>query len=195
MTAVVGIFKDRDSTEEAIDRLIKEGVDRDDIGVAWRDKTVRQPEEIETAEYQDHFEDAGSEAGKGAVGGAVGGAATGAGTILLASAGIALLPGIGALLAAGALAATAAGAAAGAVGGGVTGGILGALFGASDHDATKVTETQTRYRDVVERDGFVVTIDTDDSGLPHARSAMEAAEADEITMIGGDGSTLRSVSG
>lgn len=195
MTTVVGLFKDRDSTESAIDRLMNSGISSDAVGVIWRDRSVDQPEQIERVHYEDHFEDAGSEAAKGATGGAVGGAATGAGTMLLASAGVALLPGIGALLAAGTVAATAAATAAGAVGGGVTGGVLGAILGASDDGATKVTDTETRYRETIERDGFVLTIDVDgDQDLDDARAAMDDAGADEVTLLEGEDSSLRNAS-
>ncbi len=163
MTTVVGIIENQQKAEEVIPALVGSGIDRDSIGLMWRDRNVQQPEEIRVASYHDHHEDASSEASKGAVGGAVGGATTGAGTMLLAAGGLALIPGIGAFLAAGTLAATAAAAAAGAIGGGVTGGLLGALIGATDDDATKEVETSTRYREAIEREGYLITVDTHDA--------------------------------
>lgn len=192
MATVVGVFDDRTSTETAIEDMVDSGIDRDAIGVIWRDRTVSQPEEVETIRYVDHFEGPSAEAAKGAVGGAVGGAAAGVGTMLLASAGLALIPGVGALLAAGTVAATVAAAAAGAIGGGVTGGLVGALLGAADHDATKVTEKHTVYRDAIERDGFIVTIESDDPSVDAAKESLDHAGATEISVLAGTGLPLRS---
>lgn len=184
MPTVVGVLRDREQAEQAIPDMVGAGVDRDSIGIMWRDKTVNQPEEIKVATYHDHHEDAASEAGKGAVGGAIGGATTGAGTMLLAAGGLALLPGIGAVLAAGTLAATAAAAAAGAIGGGVTGGLLGALIGASDSDATKEVDTTTLYRDAIEREGYLVSVDTDTDGQARDVSGiMEEVGATDVSIL------------
>lgn len=172
MPTVVGVIENQEKAEQVIPALVANGIDRDSIGLMWRDRNVQQPEEIRVASYHDHHEDASSEAGKGAVGGAIGGATTGAGTMLLAAGGLALIPGIGAFLAAGTLAATAGAAAAGAIGGGVTGGLLGALIGATDDDATKEVETTTRYREAIEREGYLISVDAHDT-----------AEASEVTDI------------
>jgi hypothetical protein len=183
MPIVAGIFSDRDATESGLSELYQEGYGKDQIGVIWRDRSYSEPvDEFEYRErhYADEHGDVAEEAGKGAAGGAVGGAAVGAGTVLFASAGLALIPGIGALLAAGTAAATLAGAAAGAVGGGVTGGIVGALIGAGDEDGD-VTEVQTRYRDAMSGDGFVVTIDTDSP--EDAADALRDAGAEQVTVI------------
>ena len=103
MPAVVGVFPCRQETETAIDSLVALGVDKDSIGVVWREKSVPKQEEVEVIVYVDHFEDPGTEAKKGAVGGAIGGGAAGVGSVLLASAGgVVLATPIGALLAVGA---------------------------------------------------------------------------------------------
>ncbi|MDX1469687.1 MAG: hypothetical protein R3258_10135 [Acidimicrobiia bacterium] len=183
MPTIIGVYTDRETTEQAIDGLTSGGVASDAIGVMWRDRSVAEPGEIKVVSYQDHHSTAASEAGKGVVGGAVGGAATGAGAVLLASAGVALIPGIGALLAAGTAAAAAIGAAAGAVGGGVTGGLFGAVLGAGDNEATKVVETQTRYRDVIERDGFVVTVEASDDETSEIVELMYSSGADDVSVL------------
>jgi hypothetical protein len=185
MKTVVGVFNDEEAVETAIPRIADQGISNEAIGVMWRDHTVEEPEEVEVVSYRDHHEDPGAEAGKGAAGGAIGGAATGAGTILLASAGIALLPGIGALLAAGTAAATAAGAAAGAVGGGVTGGLIGLLIGAGDDEATKVTEEKTVYRNALERDGYLVSVDTPDDKAADVERILADAGATDVTTVDG----------
>lgn len=187
MPTVAGIFYDRDATERALSEIYQSGFGNEQVGVIWRDRSYAGHDDIDTYDYQDrHFEeqhgDVAEEAGKGAAGGAVGGAAAGAGTVLLASAGLALIPGVGALLAAGTAAATLAGAAAGAVGGGVTGGLVGALIGAGDDDA-ELTETHTRYREAIHGDGFVVTIATDEASVPDAEDALAEAGAEDVTIV------------
>lgn len=183
MTTVVGMFPDRNTTEDAIELLVQNGVERDALGVMWRDKSVRQPEIIKTVGYEDHHSDVGSEAAKGFAGGAIGGATAGAGTMLLASAGVALIPGVGALLAAGTLAATALAAGAGAVGGGATGGLLGALIGATDSDATKVVAEHTRYRTALDRDGFLLTVETSPKHSTFISEVMRKAGALDVSVL------------
>lgn len=183
MPTVTGIFYDRDATERALSELYQHGFDNEQVGVIWRDRSYSDP--VDTYEYKDrHYEDqhgdAAEEAGKGAAGGAVGGAAAGAGTMLLAAAGLALIPGIGPLLAAGTAAATLAGAAAGAVGGGVTGGVIGALVGAGNDEA-EVAETHTHYREAISGEGFVVTVETDSTA--DAVDALEDAGAEHVRVL------------
>lgn len=183
MPTIIGVYQDREKTEQAVDTLTSGGVSADAIGVMWRDRSAPEPGEIKVVSYQDHHSSAASEAGKGALGGAVGGAATGAGAVLLASAGVALIPGIGALLAAGTAAAAAIAAVAGAVGGGVTGGIFGAVLGAGDNEATKVVETRTRYRDAIERDGFLVTVEAADDEASEVVDLMESSGAEDVSVL------------
>lgn len=194
MPAVVGVFPDRDETEGAIDQLVDLGVDPDVLGVVWREKSVPKREEIEVIVYVDHFEDPATEARKGAIGGAVGGGAAGVGGVLLASAGgVVLATPIGALLAAGTIAAAAIAAAAGAVGGSITGGVIGALLGATDHDATKVTQKESQYRDVIERDGFVLTVTTDEEHVDEVSDALARVGATDISVLRERGSQPRTV--
>lgn len=185
MSTVTGIFDDRVSAEKAIDQIEDRGVPRAAVGVVWRDRLVSEPDEITVVGYEPHHDTAGSEAAKGAAGGALGGAAAGAGTILLATAGVALLPGIGAVLVAGTAAATAAAAAAGGVGGAVTGGLIGALIGAADDDASKVSETRRELHNAITREGVVVTIDTLQTGLAtsEATEILESAGANEVDLL------------
>lgn len=185
MTTVAGIFQDRSSAEQAIGRIGERGISSDAVGVVWSDRLVKQPEEITVVGYEPDHDSAGTEAAKGAAGGALGGAATGAGTVLLASAGVALLPGIGAVLAAGTAAAAAAAAAAGGVGGAMTGGLIGALIGATDDDATKVSETRRELHDAIEREGVVVSIDTAQTNLSTSEAAeiLESAGAERVRLL------------
>lgn len=194
MPAVVGVFPDRDETETAIDQLVALGVDPDALGVVWREKTVGKYEETERVVYVDHFEDVGTEARKGAIGGAVGGGAAGVGSVLLATTGgVVIGSPIGALLAVGTLAAAAVAGAAGVVGGSVTGGVLGALLGATDHDATKKTVTETEYRDVIERDGFVLTVTADEDDVDRVSEAVAKVGASDISVLREHGYSPRTV--
>jgi hypothetical protein len=185
MSTVTGVFEDRASAEQAIDQIEDRGVSRDAVGALWKERLVREPEEITVVGYKPHHDTAGSEAAKGAAGGAIGGAATGAGTILLASAGVALLPGIGAVLAAGTAAAAAAAAAAGGVGGAVTGGLIGALIGATDDDASKVSGIRRQLHSAIEREGVVVSIDTlqTDLSLTETAEILESTGAEDVRLL------------
>ncbi len=194
MPAVVGVFPGREETESAIDHLVALGIDPDAIGVVWRERSVPKHEEIEVTVYVDHFEDPAAEAKKGAIGGAVGGGVVGVGGVLLASAGVvALATPIGAFIAAGTLAASAVATAAGAVSGGVAGGLIGALLGATDHDATKVTKVDTQLRDVIERDGFAMTIDADEAKVDGVVEALSLVGARDISVLREHGDQPRTV--
>ena len=68
-----------------------------------------------------------------------------------------------------------------------------ALLGAADHDATKVKTTETQYRDAIERDGFVVTIETTEDKVDHASNALAAAGATDISVLREHGDSPRTV--
>jgi hypothetical protein len=194
MPAVVGVFPDRQETESAIDELVGLGIDQDSIGVVWRERSVPSQEVVEVIVYVDHVEEPAVEARKGAIGGAVGGGAAGIGGVLLASAGgVVLATPIGALLAVGTVAAAALAGAAGAVGGSITGGVIGALLGATDHDATKVKSTETSYRDAIQRDGFVLTIETTEDRLEQASDSLAEVGAKDISVLREQGNRPRTV--
>lgn len=194
MPAVVGVFPDRNETETAIDQLVDLGIDSDSLGVVWREKTVGKHEETERVVYIDHFDEPGTEARKGAIGGAVGGGAAGVGSVLLATTGGVIIGSpIGALLAVGTLAAAAVAGAAGVVGGSITGGVIGALLGATDHDATKKVITETEYRDVIERDGFVLTVTAEEGEVDRVLDAMAQVGATDLSVLRGRGEGLRTV--
>lgn len=194
MPAVVGVFPGRDETESAIDDLVDLGIDHDAIGVVWREKSVPKQEVVEVFVYVDHFEDPATEARKGAIGGAVGGGVTGIGSVLLASAGgVVLATPIGSLLAVGSVAAAALAGAAGLMGGSLAGGLIGALLGATDHDATKVKTTETQYRDAIERDGFVVTIETSEESVEETTEALVSVGATDVSVLRGSRESPRTV--
>lgn len=192
MPTILGVFRDQTDPDKVIEELVRSGTDRQHIGLVWREKIVRKAEEIEVVTYVDHFEGPAIEAKKGAWGGVLGGAAFGVASALLAGAGIVLGPNIAVILGGGTAAAAAAAAAAGAAGGGLAGTALGALLGATDRGATKVITTETEYHDVTETDGFVITVEAGSERAAKETENLEAAGATEITILGAEGSTLRS---
>ncbi len=105
-------------------------------------------------------EGAGTGAGIGAVVGGAGGLLTGLGLMAI--------PGVGPVVAAGWLAATAVGAVAGAVAGGTAGGIIGAMTssGVSEEDAHV-------YAEGVRRGGSLVTAKVDDALVPEAETILK----------------------
>lgn len=133
-----GLFRDRESAENAYRSLTERGYTRDDVNVVMSDETRKT-----------HFADDDSELGSKAlegmgVGSAVGGTV---GALLAAIAAIGtsvLLPGLG-LVVAGPLAAALAGAGAG----GVTGGLIGALVGSG------IPEERAKYYDEGVRNGGI----------------------------------------
>jgi len=109
-----------------------------------------------------HAEADDSNAGEGAgIGAALGGAAG-----LLAGIGMIAIPGIGPVVAAGWLAATAAGAAAG----GVAGGIVGALTSAGHSE-----EDANYYAETVRRGGTVVSVQAADEQVPAIEAILDGA--------------------
>jgi hypothetical protein len=117
---VTGLFRDRDSAEQAYQSVQDRGYTRDDVNLAMSDDTRERyfNDDVRVTEL-------GSKAAEGAgVGGAIGGT-VGAIAAAIAAVGTTLaVPGLG-LVIAGPLAAAVAGAGAGAA----TGGIVGALIG------------------------------------------------------------------
>jgi hypothetical protein len=127
MTTITRTYDDFDDAKDAVNELKAMGVRDSDISL------------VASKEHDDTVAD-GVATGAG-VGGAVG-AATG----LLTGIGLLAIPGVGPVVAAGWLAATAAGAAAGAVAGGAAGGIIDALTssGVAERDAHAYAESVRR---------------------------------------------------
>jgi uncharacterized protein YjbJ (UPF0337 family) len=133
-----GLFRDRDSAENAYRSLAERGYSRDDVNVIMSNETRKK-------HFPDDDSELGSKALEGmAVGGAVGGTV---GALLAAIAAIGtqvLLPGLG-LVVAGPLAAALAGAGVGSA----TGGLVGALVGAG------IPEERAKYFDEGIRNGGI----------------------------------------
>ena len=112
---VVCLFDDQPTAEAAIHRLTTAGFQEQQIGVAVRDP--KQQKEI--------TEGTGTQAAEGAKTGAVSGGVVGGVVGLLAGVGALVIPGIGPIIAGGALASTLAGAGIGAAAGGLVGALVG----------------------------------------------------------------------
>jgi hypothetical protein len=122
-TTIAGLFAEREAAERAINDLKDAGFAGDQIGVAMRDRTAQG----------ELAEDTGTKAAEGATTGALGGGVLGGLVGFLVGIGALAIPGIGPVVAGGALA-TAFGlgggtAVAGAGIGAAAGGIAGALVG------------------------------------------------------------------
>jgi hypothetical protein len=138
---MTGMFRDRESAEQAYASLTERGYTGDDISLLMSEEARRRhfPSDAPGTEL-------GSKAAEGAgVGAAVGGG-LGAALAALAAIGTIAVPGLG-LVAMGPLAAALAGGAAG----GVTGGIVGALIGSG------IPEERARaYEEGVKQGGIVM---------------------------------------
>jgi hypothetical protein len=166
-TTVAGTFHDRDSAERAVNALKDAGYSGDQIGVAMRDRTAQGQ----------LVEDTGTRAAAGAATGAVGGGLLGGLVGFLVGLGALAIPGIGPVVAGGALA-TAFGVAggtavAGAGIGAAAGGLVGALVGLG------IPEEEARYHENRFRAGDVlVTVNAGAGRATEAAGILERHGAD-----------------
>lgn len=166
MKTVTGLYDSYQDATAAVFRLEHLGVPRDEISiVANNEQNWYQPPAYTSASAE-----TGAEAGAGL--GAVAGGASG----LLAGLGLLSIPGIGPVVAAGWLVATAAGAAAGAVLGGATGGLIGALTGSGVPH-----EHASFYVEGVRRGGTLVTARVEDAMADEAQAALREGSVDMET--------------
>ncbi|ESW67549.1 hypothetical protein NKI32_00005 [Mesorhizobium sp. M0761] len=140
MKTVTGLFDNYDDASDAVGELEAIGVPQADISIVANNSD----DWYDDGDTSNAAEDAAGGAGLGAVIGGAGG--------LLTGLGIMAIPGVGPVVAAGWLAATAVGAVGGAVVGGAAGGIVGALTesGVPERDAHV-------YAEGVRRGGTMVT--------------------------------------
>jgi hypothetical protein len=159
-TTVSGLFDTHADATAAVRDLQALGIARDDISVVASNVDG-------DVDASDVAVDASAGAGIGAAFGGLGG--------LLAGLGIVAIPGVGPVVAAGWLIATAAGAAAGAVVGGAAGGIVGALTesGVPERDAHV-------YAEGVRRGGTLVTARVADVKAELARGVLHDARAVDL---------------
>jgi hypothetical protein len=158
-STVAGTFDDRDDAQRAINALKDAGFTGDQIGVALRDRNAQG----------EMVEDTGTHAAEGAVTGAVGGGLLGGLVGFLVGIGALAIPGVGPVIAGGALATTfgiAGGTAvAGAGIGAAAGGLVGALVGLG------IPEEEARYHEERFRSG--ATLVTVNAGPARATEAVD----------------------
>jgi uncharacterized protein (TIGR02271 family) len=155
---VVGLFTDQPAAERGIEALKAAGFSERQIGVAVRDKQ----------QQQELTEGTGTQAAEGAATGAVGGGVLGGVVGLLAGVGALAIPGIGPIIAGGALASTLAGAGIGAAAGGLIGALAG--MGVPEEDAR-------HFERGFQRGGVLVTVEAGADAV-RARQALLASGAD-----------------
>src|SRR5688572_9522730 len=160
---VAAAFEDRDDAQRAINALKDAGFSADQIGVALRDRTAQGQ----------LVEDTGTKAAEGATSGALGGGLLGGIVGWLVGIGALAIPGIGPVVAGGALA-TALGlaggtAAAGAGIGAVAGGLVGALVGLG------IPDDEAKYFESGFRSGR--TLVTVNAGAGRATEAVDILRA------------------
>lgn len=158
MTVTISrLYDSHNDAQQAVQRLESAGVPHSDISIVANnsDSWFNTDKKVDRDRDRDGVDDRAEGAGKGAgIGAGVGGAAG-----LLAGLGLLAIPGLGPVVAAGWLAATAVGAAAGAA----TGGIVGALT-----EAGVSAEDAHSYAEGVRRGGTLVSArvaDADQSRL------------------------------
>ncbi|RFZ88414.1 hypothetical protein D0Y60_04285 [Shinella sp. WSJ-2] len=148
-----GLFDDYSDARAAVSALEARGIPSDDISIVSNNVNDRSTGDTNAAEG------AGTGAGIGAAVGGVGG--------LLTGLGIMAIPGVGPVVAAGWLAATAAGAAAGAVAGGAAGGLIGAMT-----ESGVPEEHAHVYAEGVRRGGTLVTARVEEALYPEAEAVL-----------------------
>ncbi len=157
---VSALYDNYDAAISAVDALESAGIPAADVSMVSNNVDNRYAKDRPS----NAGEDAGKGAGIGAVVGGVGGLLTGLGLLAI--------PGVGPVVAAGWLVATAAGAATGAVVGGAAGGLVGSLTGAG------VPERDAHfYAEGVRRGGTLVTARVADAHAPAAREILQRAQA------------------
>jgi hypothetical protein len=157
---VTALYDTYDSAVSAVNALEASGIPHSEISIVSNNVDNRHGKN----RAADAAEDAGKGAGIGAAIGGVGGLLTGLGLVAI--------PGVGPVVAAGWLVATAAGAATGAVVGGAAGGLVGSLTGAG------VPEREAHfYAEGVRRGGTLVTARVDDARASTAREILQRYRA------------------
>lgn len=157
MKTITGLFDDYADGRAAVTALEAEGIPSKDISIVSNNAAGRPVEDA-----SDVGEKAGAGAGIGAVVGGAGGLLTGLGLMAI--------PGVGPVVAAGWLAATAAGALAGAVAGGAAGGLIGALT-----DSGVPEDHAHVYAEGVRRGGTLVTAKVDDMHIERANAILKGS--------------------
>lgn len=163
MRTITGLYDSYDDARSAVKALEDAGVPSDHISII----SNKDGEEDIEGQGNNAAEGAGAGAGIGAVAGGAGGLLTGLGMMAI--------PGVGPVVAAGWLAATAAGAVAGAVAGGAVGGMVGAMIesGVKEEDAHV-------YAEGVRRGGAVVAAKVEDEKAAASEAILRGSRSVDL---------------
>ncbi len=165
-TAVFGIYSSVNHAEQAVDRLLNKGFRNDDISVLL-------PDNRSTKEFA---HEKNTKAPEGTTTGVAAGGIIGGTLGLLAGIGALAIPGVGPLIAAGAI----MGALAGLGVGGAVGGLLGALIGMGipEYEAK-------RYEGRIKDGGTLLSVHCDTSAeISLAKELLKATGAEDIASTG-----------
>jgi hypothetical protein len=165
-TAAYGIYANRESAENAVDRLLASGFRNEDISVLLQDN-------VGTKDFAHQKE---TKAPEGTTAGVVAGGAVGGTLGLLAGIGALAIPGLGPFIAAGPIMATLAGIGSG----GVLGGILGALVGMGipEYEAK-------RYEGRIKEGGLLLSVHCDSSDwVKKAKDLLKETGAEDVASSG-----------
>jgi hypothetical protein len=165
-TAVYGIYSNRQTAENAVDRLLASGFRNEDISVLLQDN-------VGTKDFA-HQKD--TKAPEGTTTGVVAGGAIGGTLGLLAGIGALAIPGLGPFIAAGPIMATLAGIGSG----GVLGGIVGALVGMGipEYEAK-------RYEGRIKEGGLLLSVHCDSSDwVKRAKDLLKETGAEDVSSSG-----------
>jgi Heat induced stress protein YflT domain len=165
-TAVYGIYRDRTTAENAVDRLIAAGFRSEDISVLLQDNVGTK----------DFAHEKQTKAPEGTTTGAVTGGVIGGTLGLLAGIGALAIPGVGPFIAAGPI----MGALAGIGSGGVVGGIVGALVGMGipEYEAK-------RYEGRIKEGGILLSVHCDNSDwVGKAKDILKQTGAEDVSSAG-----------
>jgi hypothetical protein len=167
MTTITALYDTYEAATAAVRDLETAGIPHADISLVANNADDRH----RAGDHSDAAEDAGTGAGIGAAVGGLGG--------LLTGLGIMAIPGVGPVVAAGWLAATAAGAITGAAVGGAAGGLIGSLTeaGVPERDAHV-------YAEGVRRGGTLVTARVPDARTSEANAILQRHKAVDPSVRG-----------
>ncbi len=163
---ITGLYDDYDSAKTAVNALEAAGIPHSDISIVANNADRR------------HGVDTGAATKDAGVGAEIGTAVGGIGG-LLAGLGMLAIPGVGPVVAAGWLVATAVGAGAGAAIGGAAGGLVGSMTHAGIPEADAHV-----YAEGVRRGGTLVTARVDDGHASAAESILKSNSAVDPTVRG-----------
>ena len=165
-TAVFGIYHTRNQAELIVDRLLASGFSHADISVLLQD----------SASSEDFAHDKNTKAPEGTTTGVATGGAIGGTLGLLAGIGALVIPGLGALVAAGPIMAALAGLGVG----GAVGGLIGALIGMGIPE-----DEAQRYEGRIKAGGVLLSVHCATSAeIARARDLLKRNGAEDVLLAG-----------